>query len=251
MLGNDLGSTIILLILGFALLWTVGAPGRIMGLLAAAGVAGVTLLAIVEPYRLRRLTAFLHPERDPSGASYQVIQGLYGLASGRWFGVGLGASRQKWQYLPNAYTDFIFSIIGEELGLIGCLAVLLLFATMAYAGVRIARRATDPFSRLVAGAVTTWMLGQAIINMAAVTTLLPVTGITLPLVSFGGTSLVITLFALGILAGVARREPEAAQALAARGSLVSRLRRRPAYPEPTGQPSSPRRETAPVTVADR
>jgi cell division protein FtsW len=251
MLGNDLGSTIILLILGFALLWTVGAPGRIMGLLAAAGVAGVTLLAIVEPYRLRRLTAFLHPERDPSGASYQVIQGLYGLASGRWFGVGLGASRQKWQYLPNAYTDFIFSIIGEELGLIGCLAVLPLFATMAYAGVRIARRATDPFSRLVAGAVTTWMLGQAIINMAAVTTLLPVTGITLPLVSFGGTSLVITLFALGILAGVARREPEAAQALAARGSLVSRLRRRPAYPEPTGQPSSPRRETAPVTVADR
>jgi cell division protein FtsW len=222
-----------------------------MGLLAAAGVAGVTLLAIVEPYRLRRLTAFLHPERDPSGASYQVIQGLYGLASGRWFGVGLGASRQKWQYLPNAYTDFIFSIIGEELGLIGCLAVLLLFATMAYAGVRIARRATDPFSRLVAGAVTTWMLGQAIINMAAVTTLLPVTGITLPLVSFGGTSLVITLFALGILAGVARREPEAAQALAARGSLLDRLRRRSAYPEPTAQPSSPRREAAPVTVADR
>ena len=247
MLGNDLGSTLVLLILGFSLLWIVGAPGRIMGILAAAGLAGVTMLALVEPYRLRRVTAFLHPERDPSGASYQVIQGLYGLASGRWFGVGLGASRQKWQYLPNPYTDFIFSIIGEELGLIGCLAVLLLFGAMAYAGVRIARRATDPFSRLVAGAVTTWMLGQAIINMAAVTTLLPVTGITLPLVSFGGTSLVITLFALGMLAGVARREPGAAQALAARGTLVARLRDRAARERP--EPSA--RRAAPVTVAER
>jgi cell division protein FtsW len=247
MLGSDLGSTLVLMILGFSLLWIVGAPGRIMGLLAAAGVAGVTMLALVEPYRLRRVTAFLHPERDPSGASYQVIQGLYGLASGRWFGVGLGASRQKWQYLPNPYTDFIFSIIGEELGLIGCLAVLLLFGAMAYAGVRIARRATDPFSRLVAGAITAWMLGQAIINMAAVTTLLPVTGITLPLVSFGGTSLVITLFALGMLAGVARREPGAAQALAARGSLLDRLRRR----TERERPETGARRAAPVTVGER
>jgi cell division protein FtsW len=224
MAGRDLGSSIVLLILAFSLLWVVGAPGRVMTALTSCCLSGVALLAVVEPYRLRRVTAFLHPDKDPTGASYQLLQGLYALGSGGWFGVGLGASRQKWQYLPNAYTDFIFAIIGEELGLVGCLAVILLFATLAYAGVRIAWRTTDPFSRLVAGAVTTWMLGQAVINMGAVTKLLPVTGITLPLISFGGTSLVITMFALGALAGIARREPGAAEALAAREPLRRRLR---------------------------
>jgi cell division protein FtsW len=223
MLGRDLGSTLVLLVLTFALLWIVGAPGRVLAVLTACCAGGVTLLAMVEPYRLQRVTAFLHPERDPSGASYQLLQGLYALGSGGWFGVGLGASRQKWQYLPNSYTDFIFAIVGEELGLVGCFAVLALFGTLAYAGVRIARRTTDPFSRLVAGAVTTWMVAQALINMGAVTKLLPVTGIPLPLISFGGTSLVVTMLALGALAGVARREPGAAAALAAREPIRRRL----------------------------
>jgi len=166
---------------------------------------------------MARLTAFLHPFDDPQGTGYQAVQGLYALSSGGWFGLGLGASREKWSGgLPNAHTDFVFAIIGEELGLLGTIAVLLLFATLTYAGVRIAKRTTDPFARLAATGVTAWLAAQSLINMGAVVGLLPITGIPLPLISFGGSALIPTLIAIGMLLSFARAEPGAAQALAAR-----------------------------------
>jgi len=167
----------------------------------------------------------------------------WGGRCGGWWGEGLGASRAKWGSLPNAHTDYIFAIIGEELGLVGTLAVVGLFVVLGYAGFRIAARTRDPFVRLASAAVTTWLVGQALINMGYVVGLLPVTGIPLPLISFGGTSLVLTLFAVGMLASFARSEPGVAQALAARGpSRLARLtarfsRRRPAAPARPARPA--------------
>jgi cell division protein FtsW len=223
MLEPDLGSTLCLALVMFGLLWTVGAPPRVFALLTAAAIAAVLVLIRVEDYRLDRITAFLDPVSHRSDTGYQAVQGLYSLSTGGWFGVGLGQSKMKWGLLPNAHTDYIFAIVGEELGLVGCLVVILLFATLTYAGIRIARRSADPFARLVAAAVTTWFAGQAAINMGYVTGLLPITGIPLPLISFGGTSLVVTLFALGMLASFARHEPAAVTHLARRRGWPSRL----------------------------
>jgi cell division protein FtsW len=135
---------------------------------------------------------------------YQLIQGLIALGSGGWLGVGLGASRQKWGLLPNAHTDFIFAVLGEELGLIGELVVLALFGVMIYAGIRIAVRAPDPFGRLLAAGITSWIGLQAIVNLGAVTGLLPITGVPLPFLSFGGSALIVTLGAVGVLTSIAR-----------------------------------------------
>jgi cell division protein FtsW len=217
MLEPDMGTTLATVAIVVALLWVVGTPLRyfvvFLGVLGGLGSA----LAIAEPYRMARLTAFLHPFDDPQGTGYQAVQGLYALSSGGWFGLGLGASREKWSGgLPNAHTDFVFAIIGEELGLLGTVAVLLLFATLTYAGVRIAKRSTDPFARLAATGVTAWLAAQALINMGAVVGLLPITGIPLPLISFGGSALIPTLVAIGMLLSFARSEPGAAQALATR-----------------------------------
>jgi cell division protein FtsW len=176
----------------------------------------VSILIILEPYRLERIPAYLDPIAHANDTGFQAVQGLYAISAGGWFGVGLGQSKMKWGLLPNAHTDYIFAILGEELGLVGCLVVIALFATLAYTGIRIARRSTDPFARLVAAAVTTWLVGQAVINIGYVTGLLPVTGIPLPLISFGGTSLIVTLFALGMLASFARHEPAAVSYLARR-----------------------------------
>lgn len=243
MLEPDLGTTLCFVLILFGLLWTVGAPMRMFGAMFAAACGAILLLILVEPYRLARLTSFLHPFSDSGNGGYQAVQGLYGLATGGFFGVGLGQSRQKWGLLPNAHTDYIFAILGEELGLVGCLVVLILFATLAYAGTRIARRSADPFVRLVAGACTVWLAGQAVINMGYVTGLLPVTGIPLPLISFGGTSLVVTLFVLGMLGSFARHEPAAVAHLSARGpSRIARWLRLPA-PKPY-QERRPRRAPA-------
>ena len=149
---------------------------------------------------------FWNPFKDPLNAGYQAVQSQIALGSGGLFGVGLGASRQKWMYVPNAHTDFIFSIIGEELGLLGTFVVIALFGLLAYAGVRAARRAPDTFGRIVAGGITAWIVGQAVLNMGAVTGLLPITGVPLPLVSFGGSSLMFTLMAIGILINISRQE---------------------------------------------
>jgi cell division protein FtsW len=217
MLEPDMGTTLVLLCILVALLWVAGVPGRQFGAVFAALVSLSAVVAVTESYRLNRLQFWLHPERDPLGKGMQALQGRIGIAQGGWFGLGLGNSRQKWGILPNSHTDFIFAIIGEELGLLGTLIVVVLFALLAYAGIRIATRSTDSFSRYAAAAVTIWLLGQAVINMGAVVGLVPITGIPLPLISFGGSALVPTLFALGMLASFARREPGAAEALAARG----------------------------------
>jgi cell division protein FtsW len=217
MMGNDLGTTLVLLTIFLSLLWVVGAPGRLFLGMAGLVCLLVSILIMVEPYRLQRLTGFLDSSGNKLTINYQGTQGLYAIASGGWFGTGLGEGKAKWQYLPHAETDFIFAIIGEELGLIGTLLVLGLFGLLAYAGLRIARRVKDPFMRLAAAGVTAWLVIQAVVNIGAVIRVLPITGIPLPLVSYGGSALIPTLIALGMLLSFAKREPGARQALAARG----------------------------------
>lgn len=243
MLEPDLGTTLCFILVLFGLLWTVGAPWRLFASFVAFAVFMVCLLIVVEPYRKARLTSFLDPFQDRSKTGYQAVQGLYSLSTGGFFGTGLGQSKMKWGLLPNAHTDYIFAILGEELGLVGCLVVLALFATLAYTGLRIARRVTDPFVRLVSATVTIWLTGQAVINVGYVTGLLPVTGIPLPLISFGGTSLVLTMFVLGMLASFARHEPAAVAHLRARQR--GRLSRWLGIPLPS---PSPRCRTRPASV---
>ena len=216
MLQPDLGTTVALTIVFMAVLFFAGAPWWMFASLGAAGVAGFFYLAVSADYRLARLLSFIDPEAHPD-VSYQLLQSLYGMGNGGWFGVGLGQSRAKWSYLPNADSDFIFAIIGEELGLIGAGILLLLFGLLAYTGLRIARRNVDPFVKIVASASTVWLVGQAGINIGYVVGLLPVTGIPLPMISSGGTSLLITMVVFGLLANFARREPQAAAAVAAGG----------------------------------
>jgi cell division protein FtsW len=216
LLQPDLGTTILLGLVVGAVLFVEGLPGRIVGGLAFVGVVGVAVLAVIAPYRLARITSWLHPEADPLGAGYQLLQSLYAQADGGLLGLGLGASRGKWNFIPNPETDFIFAIIGEELGLVGAVTILALFLALLHLGLKVAYHASDGFGRTVAAAVTTWIVGQAFINIATVTGLLPITGVTLPLVSVGGSSLVATLLALGILVAVARRDPAPAPARFAR-----------------------------------
>jgi cell division protein FtsW len=209
MLEPDLGTTLCFLLILLGLLWTIGTPLRyFIGLVFVVG-AGVAALAYAAPYRLARLTAFTDPFKHAQDTGLQTVQGLYALASGGVFGVGLGASTSKYSWLPNANTDYVFAVIGEETGLIGCLVVLGLFALFAYTGLRVSRRSADPFARLVAGGATVWICGQAVINVGYVTGLLPVTGIPLPFISAGGTSLLATSAVFGMLVSFARHEPEA------------------------------------------
>jgi cell division protein FtsW len=204
MLQPDLGTTLVLAGSVFGLLFVAGARlwHLFLGVVGSASL-GFALIYI-EGYRWNRFIAFLNPWADPQGAGYQIIQSMIALASGGPLGVGLGASRQKWLYVPNAHTDFIFSIIGEELGVIGNLAVLALFGTFIYAGIRIAMRAPDTFGRFMASGITAWIGLQAIVNLGAVTALLPITGVPLPFVSFGGSALVVSLAGVGILVSIGR-----------------------------------------------
>jgi len=220
---HDLGTSMVIITIVLALLWFAGAPGRLFGLVTIGVGIGVTLLTITKPWRMQRLLDFSHPFKDLQHSGWQGGQGIYALGSGGWWGVGLGGSREKWGYLPEAHSDFIFAIIGEELGLVGTIAVLLLFAVLAYAGIRVAQRSRDMFSRLAASAVVAWLMVQALVNIGAVIGLLPITGIPLPLISAGGSSLILTMFALGMLMSLARHEPGAAAAIAAHGP--NRIRR--------------------------
>ena len=220
MMGDDLGTTFVLLIIFLALLWIIGTPGRLMlGMLAMIALV-LLMIVVVEPWRLRRLTGFLNPGGNPVGSNQQSIQGKWAVGSGGWFGVGLGASREKWGWVPESTTDFIFAILGEELGLVGTLCVTFLYGGLAYAGLRIARRVQDTFMRLAAGGATAWIVLQAVVNMGAVLGLLPITGVPLPLISEGLSSLLVTMVALGMLMSFAKREPGAAQALAEAGPGV-------------------------------
>ncbi|HEY2428131.1 MAG TPA: putative lipid II flippase FtsW [Acidimicrobiales bacterium] len=201
----DMGTTIVICAIAAAILFVAGTPARTLAL--AGGVAGACagVMGIVAPYRLHRLLSFLHPQKDAGNTGYQAVQARYGMAAGHLFGVGLGAGREKTGYLPNAHTDFIFAVIGEEVGLVGCLVVVSLFVALAVLGVRAAVRAPDRFGTLLATGITAWILVQAIVNIGAVVGLLPVTGVPLPFVSFGGSSMVITMAGVGILANVARQ----------------------------------------------
>ena len=207
MLEPDLDSAIVLALIGFSLLVVSGVRRLHLAMLGSSAVVLVTALAFAAPYRRARMLAFMHPWKDQANTGYQIAQSLIALGSGGVNGVGLGAGRAKWLFLPNAHTDFIFAVIGEELGLIGCLLVLALFAGLGLVGFRVSRRAPDPFGMLLAAGVTAWIVGQAAINLGAVVGLLPVSGITLPFLSAGGSSLVITMLGAGILANVARRTP--------------------------------------------
>jgi cell division protein FtsW len=243
----DLGTTCCFMLILLGLLWMIGMPLRyfaaVLGLVAGA----ITLLAVTAPYRLARLTAFRDPFKDAQGAGYHTVEGLYALASGGLFGVGLGQGTSKYGWVPNANSDYVFAIIGEELGLIGCLAVLALFGLFAYTGMRIVRRSADPFVRLAGGAATIWLCGQAVINIGYVTGLLPVTGIPLPLISAGGTSLLITFFVLGMLVSFARHESAAVTAArrAERRGERTRLERWCRIPVPSAY-VAPKRRTAKV-----
>jgi cell division protein FtsW len=184
----------------------------------SVGTAAALVLALGKTYRRNRLLAFLDPSKDPSNTGYQINQSLMGVASGRWIGVGLGESRAKWGFLPNAHTDFIFAIIAEELGLVGALLVVGLFVAFAVLGTRAALHAPDRFGMLVAAGVTAWILAQALVNIGGVVGLMPITGLTLPFVSFGGTSLVVTMAATGLLLNVAAHGHEPARRPAQRRS---------------------------------
>ena len=203
LLERDLGTTLIVAAILMAQFLVAGGQKRhVLLLLLIVGLSAFVFIRI-EPYRLHRIMAFLNPWSDPLNTGFQSIQSVLALGSGGIFGVGLGQSIQKYQWLPFAHTDFIFAIVGEETGLIGTTAVLSLFALFTYRGYRIALKAPDAFGSLIACGVTTWVAFQALINIAAVTVTLPTTGIPLPFISYGGSSLAITLLAVGILMNVA------------------------------------------------
>ncbi|WP_424214190.1 putative lipid II flippase FtsW [Streptomyces sp. BI20] len=228
MLGGDMGTAMVLTALLFGLLWTAGAPTRLfVGVLTGAGLIA-TALIWGSPNRMARLACLGATEVRVSAPGqpdcFQAVHGIYALASGGWFGSGLGASVEKWGQLPEAHTDFIFAVTGEELGLAGTLSVLALFAALGYAGIRVAGRTEDPFVRYAAGGVTTWILVQAVINIGAVLGLLPIAGVPLPLFSYGGSALLPTMFAVGLLIAFAREEPAARAALAMRAPRSGRQR---------------------------
>jgi cell division protein FtsW len=213
---NDLGTSLILMGIVLAMLWVLGVPTWLFGL-ALGGVAVVATYFVTNAaHRMNRVSIFLDPWQDPQGTGYQSIQAIYAFAEGGWWGRGLGASSEKLGRLPEAHTDFIFAIIGEELGLPGTFVVIGLFGVLGYAGIRIAWRARDPFVRLAAAGITTWLVGQALVNLGSVLGVLPVVGVPLPLVSYGGSALVPTIAAIGLLVCFAKEEPGARAALKAR-----------------------------------
>jgi len=201
----DMGTTMVIVAIAAAVLLLAGIPWSMFLGGFSAVVALGTAVALYEPYRRARLLSFADPFKSATVGGYQVVQSLVGLGSGGLTGVGLGASRSKWGFLPNAHTDFIFAVLGEELGLIGALLVLGLFAALAVYGFRATRRAPDLFGALVAGGVTMWLVGQAALNMATVVGGLPVTGVPLPFVSHGGTSTLIAMAAAGVVINIARQ----------------------------------------------
>lgn len=225
LLEGDFGNAFMLAAITTGMLFAIGAPMRLFAIFAGLGAVSVWLLTIAAPYRMDRFTAWLNPGNDRLGVDWQVTQGQYAMGTGGFWGVGLGASREKWGSLPEAHTDFIFPVIGEELGLVGTLAVLGLFALLAFAIFRLSKTTSDAFVRVAAAGVGSWILVQAILNIGAVLGLLPITGVPLPLVSYGGSSLLPILAAVGMLLAFARQEPAARTALRRKSTAIS-LRRR-------------------------
>jgi cell division protein FtsW len=204
MVQPDMGTTMVVAVVAASMLFAAGIPGRWMAGMGASAVVGAFGLAKVSPYRWRRITAFLHPFAHAYNSGYQSVEGLVALSNGHLVGDGIGTSLASYGYLPNAQTDFIFAVIGEETGLIGGLFVSGLFATLVLVGVRIAAKAPTRYAYLLATGITAWIASQAVINIGAVVGIFPVTGVPLPFVSFGGSSLVISLFGVGVLANIAK-----------------------------------------------
>jgi len=214
--GEDLGTVLILAAIVGAVLWSAGVRARYFAVAGAAFAALAVAMVIYSPNRLGRLDVWLGRNTDPFGSARQSIHGRYALADGGWFGVGLGRSREKWQWLPEPHNDFIFAIIGEELGLAGSLLVISLFLLIAYASYRLVMKSDDMFVRLATAGIMAWIVIQAMMNIGSVIGMIPIIGVNLPLVSSGGSSLIMTMAALGILISFARHEPDCAAALAAR-----------------------------------
>jgi cell division protein FtsW len=237
----DLGTAIVIGVIALALYFAAGARLATFGVLGILAAAATVALATLQPYRLQRLLTFLDPWSDPRGAGFQTIQSLYGLALGGPFGEGLGAGKEKFGFLPAPYTDSIFAVIGNELGVVGTLAVIFLFLALAFRGTRIALRAPDAEGALLAIGVTVWISFQAWLNMAVVASLVPMTGITLPFISYGGSSLCVGLFAVGILLSVGRAGSQGTVA-APRVPRAPRGRGdgRPREPAPRGRGGPPR-----------
>lgn len=200
----DMGTALLVASLALSLLFVGGVRAAHLLGLSIAGVPLLTVAVLGEEYRRQRIMAFLDPWRDPQGAGFHIIQSLLALGSGGLFGLGLGESRQKFFYLPERHTDFIFAILGEELGLVGAVAVLVLFGVLAVRGFRIAREAPDRYGSLLAAGITLMIVLQAIINIGVTTGVLPITGVPLPFVSFGGSSLLFTMIGVGILLNISQ-----------------------------------------------
>uniref|UniRef100_UPI0018E56D62 putative lipid II flippase FtsW n=1 Tax=Desertihabitans aurantiacus TaxID=2282477 RepID=UPI0018E56D62 len=218
LVGRDLGTAVVMGVIILAVLWMVGTPLRLLALLGLLAAGGAAALVLTSENRVNRFLSFLNPVQDTDGIGMQPTLGVWALASGGWWGVGLGASRQKFGGLVEAHTDFVFAIIGEELGLVGTLTVLTLFLVLGYAGLRIALRSDTTFCRMLAAGITAWFMGQALINLAVVLRLAPVMGVPLPFVSYGGAAMLVNLAALGLLLACAREEPQARRLLRRRSS---------------------------------
>ncbi len=206
---HDLGSAVIMVAIVVTVLWVAGVPLLVFGAIGTGAAVVVGTLVVTAPYRMARLMSFLRPTDGIDAANYQSTMGSYALASGGWWGLKLGGSRMKWGGLPEAHTDYILAIIGEELGLLGTCSVVALFALLGWAGIRIMRHCVRPYHRYLAAGVTGWILFQAFVNIAVVVRLWPVMGVTLPFISYGGSSVLATLVAVGLLMSCARAEPAA------------------------------------------
>jgi cell division protein FtsW len=235
----DMGTTIVIVAVALGMYFAAGARVMMFAALGLCTSVAVAALAVVNPERLERLTTFLNPWAHPQDAGFQTIQMLYALGLGGPFGEGLGAGKEKFGYLPHPYTDSIFAVLGDELGLAGTLVIVLLFLVLAFRGVRIALRAEDATGALLATGITMWLCFQAWVNMAVVASLVPMTGITLPFISYGGSSLCVGLMAVGILLNVGRARTSQ------RTSVPRASRRwrdgRTREPAPRGRGSAPRK----------
>lgn len=204
MLQPDFGTGIVIVMIGISLLYIAGVNMKIFFKLGILGVIGIIILIIIAPYRLKRIISFLNPWSDPLGSGFQIIMSLYAIGPGGLFGYGLGNSRQKHFYLPEPQTDFIFSIILEELGFLGCVLVIGLFLLIIISGLIISKRCNDLFSKYVSFAITFWIAFQSILNLCVVVGLIPVTGVTLPFLSYGGSSLLTFYIGIGIILNIAK-----------------------------------------------
>lgn len=200
----DLGTLLVIIWIGMALYFMAGAHIKHFGGLILTGIVLIGVAIKAEPYRFARVTAFLNPSLDPQGTGYHITQALIAIGSGGWFGVGLGHSRQKFMYLPEVTGDSLFAVIAEELGFVFCVILIGLFLFFLWRGIKVSRGAIDEYGKLVAIGITTWIVGQAFLNIGAMTSILPLTGVPLPLMSSGGTSLMVTLMALGILLNISK-----------------------------------------------